>query len=63
MDKYGVEMQVLSLTSPGPQGIPPSKSMGNQTVIDDAQDSRIPLKQPNWPPVQTMFSYFPLSPV
>lgn len=22
MDKYGVEMQVLSLTSPGPQGIP-----------------------------------------
>jgi hypothetical protein len=24
MDKYGVEMQVLSLTSPGPQGTPPS---------------------------------------
>lgn len=23
MDKYGVEMQVLSLTSPGPQGNPP----------------------------------------
>lgn len=23
MDKYGVEMQVLSLTSPGPQGILP----------------------------------------
>ena len=22
MDKYGVEMQVLSLTSPGPQGTP-----------------------------------------
>jgi 2,3-dihydroxybenzoate decarboxylase len=21
MDKYGVEMQVLSLTSPGPQGV------------------------------------------
>ena len=34
MDKYGVEMQVLSLTSPGPQGThpPPSPTASNLIV-------------------------------
>jgi 2,3-dihydroxybenzoate decarboxylase len=27
MDQLGVEMQVLSLTSPGPQGIPPNEEV------------------------------------
>lgn len=29
MDKYGVEMQVLSLTSPGPQGMPSNREIGS----------------------------------
>lgn len=36
MNKYGVEMQVLSLTSPGPQGISDPKEAG--TLAKRAND-------------------------
>jgi len=50
MDKYGVEMQVLSLTSPGPQGtlFPPKQRLIQVCLIQQ--------KQPNWPPAQMTFS-------
>lgn len=53
MDKYGVEMQVLSLTSPGPQG------MHSQTTWANCQATLIQKKLPPLPLAQMTSSYVP----